>query len=271
VADDNPLQLKSRWRDRVRVYFLAGLLVFLPVAITLWFIGWVIGLLDSVLDVLPDSLHPNAYLPFAIPKLGAIVTLLLILFLGILTRGVATRRFLAAWENIFVKIPVFRGVYTAVQKLVQSFLGPSNAQRQVVMIEYPRAGVFTIGFAMGRAWSYLEEKKDAQLVNVFVPAPVLDVGLSPRTVLTRSDSTARPDTSDKPGVSTNGSTRQRKAKEIYPRITRMVANVGAVTPGFFPDPRPSSALIRVHSRHSRKFAGTRPTKLFYHFVATSFC
>ena len=169
MADDNPLQLKSRWRDRVRVYFLAGLLVFLPVAITLWFIGWVIGLLDSVLDVLPDSLHPNAYLPFAIPKLGAIVTLLLILFLGILTRGVATRRFLAAWENIFVKIPVFRGVYTAVQKLVQSFLGPSNAQRQVVMIEYPRAGVFTIGFAMGRAWSYLEEKKDAQLVNVFVP------------------------------------------------------------------------------------------------------
>ncbi|HLF24173.1 MAG TPA: hypothetical protein VI565_09660, partial [Burkholderiales bacterium] len=65
MADDNPLQVKSRWRDRVRVYFLAGLLVFLPVAITLWFIGWVIGLLDSVLDVLPDSLHPNAYLPFA--------------------------------------------------------------------------------------------------------------------------------------------------------------------------------------------------------------
>jgi uncharacterized membrane protein len=169
VAEDNPLQVKTRWRDRLRVYFLAGLLVFLPVAITLWFIGWVIGLLDSVLDVLPDSFHPNAYLPFAIPKLGAVVTLLLILFLGILTRGVATRRILAAWENIFVKIPVIRGVYTAVQKLVQSFLGQSNSQRQVVMIEYPRTGVFTIGFAMGRAWSYLEEKKDTQLVNVFVP------------------------------------------------------------------------------------------------------
>ncbi len=64
---------------------------------------------------------------------------------------------------------MFRGVYTAVQKLVQTFLGQSNAQRQVVMIEYPRAGVFTIGFAMGRAWSHLEEKKNAHLVNVFVP------------------------------------------------------------------------------------------------------
>jgi uncharacterized membrane protein len=169
VAEEASSKAKTRWRDNLRAYFLAGLLVFLPIAITLWFIGWVIDLLDSVLAVLPDSFHPNAYLPFAVPRLGAVVTLLLILFLGVLTRGVATRRFLAAWESIFSQIPVFRGVYTAVQKLVQTFLGQSNAQRQVVMIEYPRAGVFTIGFAMGRAWSHLEEKKNIHLVNVFVP------------------------------------------------------------------------------------------------------
>jgi uncharacterized membrane protein len=167
--DDGAIKAKTRWTESLRSHFLAGLLVFLPLAITLWFIGWVINLLDSVLAVLPDALHPNSYLPFAIPKLGALVTLLLILFLGFLTRGVATRRFLAAWENVFVQIPVFRGVYTAVQKLVQTFLGQSNAQRQVVMIEYPRSGVFTIGFAMGRAWSHLEDKKSAQLVNVFIP------------------------------------------------------------------------------------------------------
>jgi len=169
VADEVPTKVKSRWSDSLRRYFLAGLLAFLPLAITLWFIGWVIDLLDSVLAVLPDALHPNYYLPFAIPKLGAFVTLLLILFLGVLTSGVATRRFLAAWESLFIQIPVFRGVYIAVQKLVQTFLGQSNAQRQVVMIEYPRVGIFTVGFAMGRAWSHLEDKKNAQLVNVFVP------------------------------------------------------------------------------------------------------
>ena len=169
MAEEVSIKPKSRWRDSLRRYFLAGLLVFLPVAITLWFIGWVIGLLDSVLDILPDAAHPNSYLPFAIPRLGAIVTLLLILFLGILTSGVATRRFLAAWENILIQIPVFRGVYTAVQKLVQTFLGQSNAQRQVVMIEYPRKGVYTVGFAMGRAWPELEKKNNAPLVNVFVP------------------------------------------------------------------------------------------------------
>ncbi|HEX5607505.1 MAG TPA: DUF502 domain-containing protein [Candidatus Binatia bacterium] len=167
--DDGATKPKTRWTDSLRSHFLAGLLVFLPLAITLWFIGWVINLLDGVLAVLPDALHPNSYLPFAIPKLGAVVTLLLILFLGFLTRGVATRRFLGAWEKVFVQIPVFRGIYTAAQKLVQTFLGQSNAQRQVVMIEYPRSGVFTIGFAMGRAWSHLEDKKNAQLVNVFIP------------------------------------------------------------------------------------------------------
>lgn len=169
MAEEVSAKTKSRWRDSLRSYFLAGLLVFLPVAITLWFIGWVIELLDSVLAVLPDAFHPNSYLPMPVPRLGAVVTLLLILFLGILTRGVATRRFLAAWESVFIQIPIFRGVYTAVQKLVQTFLGQSNAQRQVVMIEYPRTGIFTVGFAMGRAWSHLEEKKNVQLVNVFVP------------------------------------------------------------------------------------------------------
>ena len=169
MVEEVSVRTKTRWGDRLRGYFLAGLLVFLPVAITLWFIGWVVDLLDSVLAVLPVGAHPNSYLPFPIPKLGAVVTLLLILFLGILTRGVATRRFLGAWESVFARIPVFRGIYTAVQKLVQTFFGQSHAQRQVVMIEYPRTGVFTVGFAMGRAWAHLEDKKNAQLVNVFVP------------------------------------------------------------------------------------------------------
>jgi uncharacterized membrane protein len=161
--------MKINVREILQRYFLAGLLVFLPVVITLWFLGWVIRLMDGLLDVLPARLHPNFYLPFAIPGLGAIVTFGFILFLGVLTRGVATRRFLAAWDRVFVQIPVFRGVYTAVQKLVQTFLGQSHANKQVVMIEYPRKGVYTVGFAMGRAWHELEKNNEVPLVNVFIP------------------------------------------------------------------------------------------------------
>ena len=169
MVEETEKKTKVGLRDSLQRYFLAGLLVFLPVVITLWFLGWVIALMDGLLDVLPARLHPNSYLPFAIPGLGAVFTIALILFLGILTKGVATRRFLAAWDNIFVQIPVFRGVYTAVQKLVQTFLGQSQTHRQVVMIEYPRKGVYTVGFAMGRAWHELEKNNEAPLVNVFVP------------------------------------------------------------------------------------------------------
>ncbi|HXG50077.1 MAG TPA: DUF502 domain-containing protein [candidate division Zixibacteria bacterium] len=169
MAEQAPVRVRTKLRETLQRYFLAGLLVFLPVVITLWFLGWVIGLLDGMIDVLPAGLHPNTYLPFAIPGLGAIVTLLLILFLGVLTRGVATRRFLAAWEKVFAQIPIFRGVYTAVQKLVQAFLGQSQGNRQVVMIEYPRKGIYTVGFAMGRAWRELEKENEAPLVNVFIP------------------------------------------------------------------------------------------------------
>ena len=169
MADDTQKRIKINVREILQRYFLAGLLVFLPVVITLWFLGWVISLMDGLLDVLPARLHPNSYLPFAIPGLGAAFTIALILFLGVLTRGVATRRFLAAWDRIFVQIPVFRGVYTAVQKLVQTFLGQSQTNRQVVMIEYPRKGIYAVGFAMGRAWHELEKKNEAPLVNVFVP------------------------------------------------------------------------------------------------------
>ena len=169
MADDTQKRMKINVREILQRYFLAGLLVFLPVVITLWFLGWVISLMDGLLDVLPARLHPNSYLPFAIPGLGAAFTIGLILFLGVLTRGVATRRFLAAWDRILVQIPVFRGVYTAVQKLVQTFLGESQTNRQVVMIEYPRKGIYAVGFAMGRAWHELEKKNEAPLVNVFVP------------------------------------------------------------------------------------------------------
>jgi len=169
LPEETQSRLRFSLKEVLRRYFLAGLLVFLPVVITLWFLGWVIGLLDGVIDFLPDPLNPRNYLPFAIPGLGAAITIGIILFLGVLTRGVATRRFLAAWHNIFVRIPVFRGIYTAVQKLVQTFFGQSYAERQVVMIEFPRTGVYTVGFAMGRALPDLERKTDVKLVNVFVP------------------------------------------------------------------------------------------------------
>jgi len=157
-------------QESLRRYFFAGLLVLLPLVITLWLLGWIVGLMESVLDSLPSSFHPSTYLPFAIPGLGAIFTLALILLLGFLATSVLTRRLLEIWDGLLSRIPIFRGVYTAVQKLVESIFGQGESgNRQVVMIEYPRKGIYTVGFATGLAGGELEKRGDARLVNVFVP------------------------------------------------------------------------------------------------------
>lgn len=162
-------KIGERVRELLKRYFLAGLLAFLPLVITLWFIGWIVGLMDGLLNFLPRSLHPNSYLPVAIPGLGAIVTLVLILFLGFLATGVVTRRLLIAWEGMLTRIPIFRGIYTSVHKLVQSIFAQEQGGRKVVLVEYPRKGIYTVGFAAGHARGEIGQKTEERLVNVFVP------------------------------------------------------------------------------------------------------
>jgi len=156
-------------RESLRRYFFSGLLVLLPLVITIWFLGWIVGLMDSVLNLLPLSFHPNSYLPFAIPGLGALVTLASILLLGFLATSVVTRRILTLWDYILSRIPIFRGVYTAVQKLVEAIFSQEQSGRRVVLIEYPRKGIYSVGFATGLAGGELEKRGEDRLVNVFVP------------------------------------------------------------------------------------------------------
>ena len=161
MAEEIPVKPKIRWRDSLRRDFLAGMLVFLPVAITLWFIGWMIDLLDSVLAVMPDAFHPNFYLPFAIPKLGALVTL----FSDSLPGHSYPRRRHPALPRRLGKRPGADSRYSAAftapcKNSCKRFLGQSQSNRQVVMIEYPRVGVYTVGFAMGRAWGSSRGKKE---------------------------------------------------------------------------------------------------------------
>lgn len=155
------------FKEDLRRYFFAGLLVLLPLVISLWLIGWIIGLMDSLLDILPAAARPSTYVP--IPGLGAIITLSLIVLLGFLATSVVTRRALAVWDGFLVRIPIFRGVYTAVQKLVENIFSQENGARRVVLVEYPRKGIFTVGFATGYAAGELARFSEDRLVNVFVP------------------------------------------------------------------------------------------------------
>ncbi len=162
-------ELGGRLKENLKRYFFAGLLVFLPLAITLWFLGWIISIMDGLFDFIPVALRPSSYLPFAVPGLGALFTLGLILLLGFMATGLVTRRALAVWDRLLIRIPVFRGVYTSVQKLIGSIFNQDQGGRQVVLIEYPRKGIFTVGFATGHAGGELGTKSEDRLINVFVP------------------------------------------------------------------------------------------------------
>jgi uncharacterized membrane protein len=157
----------QRFKESLRRYFFAGLLVLLPLVITLWLLGWIVNWMDSLLDVLPAALRPSTYVP--IPGLGAIITLALVVVLGFLATSVFTRRVLAVWDSILVRIPIFRGIYTSVQKLAESVFSQEHDGRRVVLFEYPRKGIFTVGFATGYAAGELARFSEERLVNVFVP------------------------------------------------------------------------------------------------------
>ena len=155
------------FKENLRRYFFAGLLVLLPLIITLWILGWIVGLMDGLLDILPAAARPSTYVP--IPGLGAIITLSLIIFLGFLATRAFTRRALAVWDRFLIRIPIFRGVYSAVQKLVENIFSQERGARRVVLVEYPRKGMFTVGFATGYAAGELARFSEERLVNVFVP------------------------------------------------------------------------------------------------------
>src|ERR1051326_2676542 len=157
----------QRLKESLRRYFFAGLLVLLPLVITLWLLGWIVGWMDSLLDVLPTALRPSTYVP--IPGLGAIITLSLVIFLGFLATRAFTRRALAVWDRFLVRIPTFRGVYTSVQKLAENIFSQENGTSRGCLVEYPRKGIFTVGFATGYAAGELARFSEERLVNVFVP------------------------------------------------------------------------------------------------------
>lgn len=159
--------MRMSLKENLRRYFFAGLLVLLPLVITVWLLGWIISVMDGLLDVLPAAARPTTYLP--IPGLGAIITLALVVVLGFLATSVVTRRALAVWDSILIRIPVFRGVYTSVQKLVETIFSQEQDGRRVVLFEYPRKGIFTVGFATGYASGELARHSEARLVNIFVP------------------------------------------------------------------------------------------------------
>jgi uncharacterized membrane protein len=130
----------------LRRYMVAGVLVWLPILATIWVVSFMLHIMDRTLLLLPVAYRPQALVGFALPGAGLVLALAIVLLTGLLVTNLIGRRLIVWGEDLLNRIPVVRTVYGGVKSFAESVLSQSNSFRKVVMIEYPRAGVWSIGF-----------------------------------------------------------------------------------------------------------------------------
>ncbi|MGE0719613.1 MAG: DUF502 domain-containing protein [Alphaproteobacteria bacterium] len=173
----------TRWRlglaARVRAYFLAGVLVIAPIGITVYFAWLVVAYVDDIVSrLLPARYNPETYLPFSVPGLGLVVAFALVTLIGAFAAGYAGRLLLRLSESILAHTPFLRGIYGATKQLFETVLSQkSTAFREVVLVEFPRTDMWSVGFLTGAHLDAAQGTASGELVGVFVPTtPVPTAG-----------------------------------------------------------------------------------------------
>jgi uncharacterized membrane protein len=162
---------KKSMAGRLRNYFLAGILITAPISITFWLVWKFVTFVDDrVVPFIPARWNPETYLPFDVPGLGLLVSVIGLILIGFLTAGLTGRMLMRTGERLLAQVPVVRSIYSALKQIFETVLAKkSNAFRQVVLIEYPRKEVWAIGFLTGTTKGHIQRLTPDQVVNVFLP------------------------------------------------------------------------------------------------------
>ena len=161
----------GRLSARLRNYLLTGILVTAPIAIT-FYIAWLgINFVDSrVIPLIPEKYNPETYLPFDILGLGLVIVIIALMLVGWLTASFVGRLFLRTGERVLARMPVIRSIYGALKQVFETVLSHrSTAFREVVLIEYPRRGVWALGFLTGMTEGEVQNLTTEDVLNVFLP------------------------------------------------------------------------------------------------------
>lgn len=154
----------------LRRYLIAGLLLWLPLGVTILVVRLLVGTMDQTLLLLPERLRPDALLGFHIPGLGLLLAVSVVLVTGMLVANLFGRRLVALWERLLARIPLVRSIYMAVKQLAETmFSGGGQSFRKVLLIEYPRKGLWTLAFQTGTGVGEAQQKTGRDVVNVYVP------------------------------------------------------------------------------------------------------
>ena len=158
--------IKKSIFSKIRNNFIAGIVVLIPIGITLYLTLFLIRVSGKII---PKEINPNNYLPFDIPGVEILMALIIITITGWLSLSFLGKKFFEYFNNILKKIPILRTIYSAIGQMTESFTKSDNKQKSVVLLEYPRKGLWVLGFTTGEVKGAVKKKMKIPLVNVFVP------------------------------------------------------------------------------------------------------
>ncbi len=151
---------------KIRNNFIAGIVVLIPIGITLYLTLFLVRISGKII---PQKINPNNYLPFDIPGVEILIALLIITFTGWLSLSFLGKKFFEIFNNILKKIPILRTIYSAIGQMTESFTKTDNKQKSVVLLEYPRKGIWAVGFATKENQGLIRSSVNEDIINVFVP------------------------------------------------------------------------------------------------------
>lgn len=178
----------------MKKYFITGLLVLVPLFITVWVLSSLIGMMDQSLLLLPESWRPKAQLGLEIPGMGAILTLLIIFVTGVIATNFFGQQLILVWESLLARVPVVKSIYASVKQVSDTLFSDSgNAFRQAVLVQFPREGAWTIAFITGTPGGDVANHLAGDYVSVYVPTTPNPTGgyflMMPRTDIKPLDMT----------------------------------------------------------------------------------
>lgn len=157
-------------RQLIKRYFITGLLIWVPLAITAWVLMLIAGAADQSLRLLPQSMQPSQLLGYDIPGAGIVVTLLIVFVTGLLAANFIGQHLVRWWETLLARIPVVNSIYNSVKQVSDTLFSSSgNAFRQALLVQYPRQGSWTIAFLTGAPGGDVRNHLTGDYVSVYVP------------------------------------------------------------------------------------------------------
>ena len=161
-----PNKKKKSFALRIRNYFVTGVIVLIPIGFTIYLSKFLINLSTNLV---PQGLNPNTYLPYEIPGIEIVLTIIFITIVGGLSLSFIGKKFLQLIDDLFKKIPILRTIYSAVGQMTDSFRNQDGNKKSVVLLEYPRKGSWAVGFATKENSGEIKRRANQNLINVFVP------------------------------------------------------------------------------------------------------